>query len=370
MTRILILGGYGNTGRLLAKHLLAHSDAEVVIAGRSVEKAQSYAAELGASYARRVTAQAVDAASGPALREALRGVNLLAVAAPTMQHAQTVIRAALEAGADYLDVQLDARKTALLQSLAPEIERAGRCFITEAGFHPGLPSALVRYAATQLEPLESAVVAGCLNQGPTMPYSEGVDELMGLFQDFQAQIFTNGAWTSPRTYQRRRFDFGPPLGERACFSMFFEELRELPAQLPTLRELGFFMAGSHWFVDWVLTPIVLGGLKVAPRRGVRPLGKLLWWGMQTFPKPPYLVALKLEARGTRNGRPAALAATISHADGYEMTAVPVAATLLQYLDGTARRPGLWMMGHLPEPVRLFKDMERIGLTITSAYSAA
>jgi saccharopine dehydrogenase (NAD+, L-lysine-forming) len=41
----------------------------------------------------------------------------------------------------------------------------------------------------------------------------------------------------------------------------------------------------------------------------------------------------------------------------------VVAALLQYLDGSARKPGLWMIGHLVEPVRLLKDMENMGVQV-------
>jgi hypothetical protein len=118
-------------------------------------------------------------------------------------------------------------------------------------------------------------------------------------------------------------------------------------------------------LDWIITPVVFAGLKLAPNRGIRPLGKLMWWGMQTFAKPPYLVLLKVEASGKKDGKHVRIEATISHRDGYELTAIPVVACLLQYLDGSARRPGLWMMGHLVEPVRLFKDMEQMGVHVTS-----
>jgi hypothetical protein len=46
-----------------------------------------------------------------------------------------------------------------------------------------------------------------------------------------------------------------------------------------------------------------------------------------------------------------------------LTAIPVVAFVEQYLDGSARKPGLWMMGHIVEPVRLMKDMEAMGANI-------
>jgi saccharopine dehydrogenase (NAD+, L-lysine-forming) len=366
MARILILGGYGHTGRLLARHLLEQSDAQIILAGRHLEKAQTYAEQLNTEFnGKRVSALRADAATKQSLQVAMDAVDMLLVAVPATQHADTVINAAMESGVDYLDIQLDTKKLALLKSLEPEIERSGRCFITEAGFHPGLPSAMVRYAALQFDRLDSAVTAGYLNMGRALPYSEAVDELMEVFRHYQAQVFKNGAWTKGGSYEIRKVDFGGEIGVRKCFSMFFEELRALPEIYPTLREVGFFISETHWFLDWFITPVVFAGLKLAPNRGIRPLGRLMWWGMQTFARPPYLVLLKVEASGKKDGKPVKIEATISHPDGYELTAIPVVACLMQYLDGSARRPGLWMMGHLVEPVRLFKDMEQMGVHVTS-----
>ncbi len=369
MPKILILGGYGLTGKSLARHLLAQSGAEIVLAGRDIGKAEALAAELSAAFGgARVSARRADAADASSLRDALRGTDLLLVAAPTTQHAQTVSRAALDCGVDYLDVQLSAAKLAALRQLVPEIERAGRCFITEAGFHPGLPAAMVRWAAARMERVESAITAGYLNMGRNLPYSEAVNELMEVFRDYQAQVFKNGQWTKAGSYETRTVDFGGEIGKRQCYSMFFEELRELPGMYPSLRQAGFYMAGSHWFVDWFIMPLVLAGLKIGPRAVEGPLGRLLWWGMQTFPGPPYITLLKVEAAGESGGAPATFSATVAHTDGYELTAIPVVACLLQWMDGAARRPGLWMMGHLVEPERLFRDMQRMGVQVAATLT--
>jgi saccharopine dehydrogenase (NAD+, L-lysine-forming) len=73
------------------------------------------------------------------------------------------------------------------------------------------------------------------------------------------------------------------------------------------------------------------------------------------------VVLKVEASGQLQGRQAHVEASIEHEDGYELTAIPVVALLLQY--DRVRRPGLHMMGHLVEPNCLFSDMERLGVQV-------
>ncbi len=370
MPKILILGGAGYTGRLIARYLLEQSDAEVVIATRHIDQAQTQAEALNQGFpGQRASARYADAARLDSLQAAFQGQTLVVVASPTTAEAENVIHAALEAGADYLDVQLGARKYALLQAHRGEIERAGRCFITEAGFHPGLPAALVRYAATQLDTIESAITAGYLNMGKGLPYTEAVDELVELFKEYQGQIFKNGHWTKPSAFELRKIDFGGDIGHKLCYGMFFEELRPLPELYPSLKEAGFFMSEMHWMVDWVIMPITWIWLKITPR-AVRPIGKFLWWGMGAFHKPPYRVELQVQATGFKDGQPVKVWASVAHPDGYELTAIPVVAALLQYLDGSARKPGLWMMGHLAEPVRLMKDMERMGVKCMTRMEGA
>lgn len=359
--KILILGGYGSTGKLLAKHLLKQTGHEIILAGRNLAKANELANQLND---KRVSTRRVDAADPNSLQEALGGVDFLLVAAPTTHHTETVIQAALNAGVDYLDVQLSDAKLAALRACEPEFRKRNLCFITEAGYHPGLPSAMVRYAAGNLDMIESAMTAGYLNIG-NLAYTEAVDELMEGFIHYQAQVFKNGAWTKPSSWDMRKFDFGPDIGRRACYSMFFEEIRCLPEMYPTLRDTGFYISGSNWLADLLVTPLVMVGLKLFPKRGIRPLGKLMWWAMGKA-RPPYRVVLTVEAKGMLNGKPAQVQARCEHEDGYELTAIPVVAFLMQY--EKIRKPGLHMMGHLPEPNQLFKDMELMSAKVVTTLA--
>jgi saccharopine dehydrogenase (NAD+, L-lysine-forming) len=328
----------------------------IIIAGRNLEKAWAFVDSL---HDPRLTAAQVDATDPVSLKQALERVDFLLVAAPTTHQAETVVRAALEAGVDYLDVQYSDLKLKVLRAYEREIKEKKLCFVTEAGYHPGLPSAMIRYAASKLDCIESARTAGYLNIG-NLPYTEALDELMEGFIHYQAQVYKNGAWTKPSSWDTRKFDFGAEIGTRTCYSVFFEELRCIPEMYPTLKNTGFYLSGSNFLADLILTPIILVGLKIAPKRGIRPLGKLMWWAMNQT-KPPYRVVLKVEATGQLNGRLAQVDASIEHEDGYELTAIPVVAFLMEY--NQIRQPGLHMMGHLAKPARLFNDMERMGVQV-------
>jgi len=47
MKSILVLGGYGATGTLLSRHLLAQTESNIILAGRHVERAQALIDQLG-----------------------------------------------------------------------------------------------------------------------------------------------------------------------------------------------------------------------------------------------------------------------------------------------------------------------------------
>ena len=361
MNTILILGGYGATGRPLTKHLLTQTNYSIIVAGRNLEKAQAFVDSL---HDPRVRAKRVDAANPASLREGLREADFLLVAAPTTHHTETVVCAALEAGVDYLDVQYADLKLEALRAHEKDINQKKLCFVTEAGYHPGLPSAMIRYAASKLDCIESARTAGYLNMG-NLQYTEAVDELMEGFIHYQAQVYKDGAWTKPGNWDTRKFDFGEEVGTKICYSMFFEELRCIPEMYPTLRNTGFYISGSNLLGDLILTPIIFVGLKIAPKRGIRPLGKLMWWAMGRS-KPPYKVVLKVEAAGQLHGKRVQMDVSIEHEDGYELTAIPVVALLMQY--DQVRKPGLHMMGHLAEPQGFFRDMERMGVRVKTALN--
>ena len=370
----LLLGGYGNTGKLIARLLLQESDVQLVIAGRNRAKADSMAEELNRAFTgERVTGIALDAGDPTGLRHAFQKVDLVIVASSTSRYVREVCEAALECGIDYLDIQYSTKKIAVLKSLSSQIAEAGCCFITDGGFHPGLPAALVQYVAPCFDRLEIANVGSVMKQdwaGFDLP-DDTVIELVEEMNDFVSLIYTHGAWkkvgmTSTQAY--RSFDFGARFGKQTCMPMFLEEMRSLPEIIPTLTETGFFVGGFNTFVDWVILPLAMVCLNIWPRRAIKPVARMMKWGLIKFSKPPYGMVLKIEASGSIAGKTQSLEIALTHEDGYLFTAIPVVACLLQYLDGRIRKPGLWTQANLVEPDRFFHDMQRMGIEIQRGFT--
>lgn len=364
---VLILGGYGNTGRLIARYLLQESDANIVLAGRNPEKAITLASSLNQEFSTdRVHGMRLDAADREDLTRAFRKVDLVVVAASISQFIRNVAAAALEAEIDYLDTLMPSPvKSAVLDALKPQIEQAGLCYITEGGFHPGVPAALIRYANTLFRTLTRAEI-GTLIRADWKSYSfseSTIREFALEFQNFQPIIFRNGEWKKVKWSEYKTFDFGKPFGEKKCTPMFLPELEPLPTQIPSLTQTGFYMAGWHWFTDYFIVPIVFLSLRLAPGLLEKPMGKLLEWGLKKTGNPPFETIVLLEAEGYKNNNQARMRLKLSHPDAYVLTAAPVVACLLQYLTGNLRRPGLWQQANIVEPSRFLIDLEKPGIKI-------
>lgn len=374
-TTVLVLGGYGTTGRLLSELLLRWSNARVVLAGRDLGKAEREAGELSARYPGRVGACVADASDAVSLDRAFSDVGVVAVAASVLAHADVVVEAALRAGVDYFDLLLPGElKHSALKRLRPAIEKDGRCFITDGGIHPGLSAPMIRALSPAFTRLERADV-GALLRVDWSAYSfsistieEFVDELM----TYRAEALRGGAWSTLAWRDAQRtVDFGPPFGRERCAVMAMGELRELPALIPSLRDCGFSVSGFNPVVDSIVMPLGFAAMKAAPGLLRSPYGRLLAWSLRKFSRPPYGTIWQVEGEGepadgpAANGRYARAGLRLAHADGYWLTAATAAASLLQYLDGSLRTPGVHVQAMAVEPARLLRDLMRMGARLES-----
>ncbi|MBP9042830.1 MAG: saccharopine dehydrogenase NADP-binding domain-containing protein [Spirochaetes bacterium] len=365
----LILGGYGNVGRVLTRLLLQETNVRLVLAGRNFEKAKAAADQFNNLFeGNRVTGMYADASDLEDLRQIFKGVDFVVVASSTAKYTKEIARTALEAGCDYIDIHFGPKIYATLHSLAEAIKNAERCVITGGGFHPGLPAALIRYAGQYFNRMEKAIVGGVMNvefrnyESSESTIIEFVEEVV----DFQPFFYKNGKWRKINIMSTKDLvvmDFEGEFGKRQCTPLFFEELREIPVIFPTLNQTGFYMAGFNWFIDYFVFPFIFISLKLFPKILIKPMSKLMKWGLTTFSKPPYGLVMKLEASGEKNGKLKNIEIQLSHKDGSFFTAIPVVACLLQYLDGSIRKPGLWLQANIVEPNRFMQDMKRMGIDV-------
>jgi len=358
--KVFILGGYGLAGRAVARALLGETEAAVVLAGRDGARAEAEAARLAGTHGEgRITGVYADGVKPDSLKAATTDAGLVIICAPLRERVGAVAAAALAAGSDLIDLNFAPAAWEALRGHDRAVKRAKLCFLGQAGLIPGVPALLVRHAAAKLGPGAKVAVAEVMRLRE-LTAASAADLLRGL--RLRARVFRDGAWQRPRR-GARRFDFGPTFGNYKCHPFDLVETAALP-ELLKLDGLGQYAAGfGSAATNAILTTWLLFGLN-RTGSGARLGGRLLSAALRRAARPPYYTTLKLEAEG-RKGE--LLQWYVSHDDGYAATACAVAAAVSQLADGSARRPGAHIMGHILDPGRFFDDVVALGLDLTEKF---
>ncbi len=200
MKNILIVGGYGKSGRLIVDMLINTSNASITVAGRDAAYGARFLEERVDS-AKRLSFLTLDARNTDQLRKAAKGFDLVVMACGTSATAMDSAKAIMEAGADYLDLQVSSIKTNALLTLDDYAKSLGRCVITDAGFHPGLPAAMARHALAHIPNLTVTKIASLIsiNWNVDIPISQSTsEEFIEEFRDFSLEEFSNGQWRNAK----------------------------------------------------------------------------------------------------------------------------------------------------------------------------
>lgn len=158
--RILIAGAYGTFGRLLARELLASTQAHLVLAGRRLDRAAALCHALDAGH--RVTPLALDLSDRRQFAEAARGCFAIACAAGPFQNLDPALpRIAADNGAHWLDIaDHPAWIAALLrdQTLATAAGDADIAVLPGQSTVPALSGALARWCLDRVPAARSVRV--------------------------------------------------------------------------------------------------------------------------------------------------------------------------------------------------------------------
>lgn len=353
---VLLLGGYGSAGLAIAQILLQATDVRLVLAGRNEDRAREAAKSLNAECsAERVAATRADAADPATLQGVFPHCDLVTVCTPLTGIGSGVIRAALQAKIDYVGLNIETTERAAIEALSSRVEQSGLRFLTDAGLIPGVPAVLARSAAQHFDRADELTVATVLRESG-LSHGSAVDLIAAT--GMPSTLYHQGAWQRASLTATRSVDFGAPFGRCTCYPFDLPEIRPLPGLLG-LQKAGSYAAGANGLADALVAIWHVLGLGRHPR-GVQ-LGAKLMLGANRRTRPPFGVALVAEIVGQQGDERRRVRIAVEHTDGYEGTAIPTVACLLQMLDGTVQQCGIHLMGHAVDADRFMRDMEQLGM---------
>ncbi|MEM8643178.1 MAG: hypothetical protein AAGG51_30830, partial [Cyanobacteria bacterium P01_G01_bin.54] len=181
-----------------------------------------------------------------------------------------------------------------------------------------------------------------------------------MVADYQPEIYQHGQWRMGTYQDAVKIDYGHRFGVRSSMPIDMVEIKSLPEKLG-LQETGIYTTGFNWFTDYLIFPLIVLSQKIKKGFLRHVWAKLLTFGINTFSGTEAGVVFLLKTEGEKDGQPQSVEIIAEHDSAYEFTVIPVIACLKQYLDGSIRKAGLWMMGHIVDLDRLFDDMEKMNI---------
>jgi saccharopine dehydrogenase (NAD+, L-lysine-forming) len=312
--KVAVLGGAGLTGRCAVRALAESPEvSDVLVADVNLEGAKTIVEQIGVSKLQAAHANVID----PELTaKLLRGYDVV-INAVQYYFNLDAMNAALKAHVNYLDFG-GLYHTTLKQLKMDEAFRSnGLTAILGMGAQPGITNVIARYAADQMDTVNSVEIRdGYTDLTPgvgsfvvTWSLDTFLDELM-----LDAVIFEDGKLkTIPALSRKESVDFPEPVGRLDTYVTLHSEPATLPMSLGSkgIRKVDWMEGGPGIFAVKLLVDIglgsnvetVVGGIKVTPRRFL--LDLIRSKGLIGHPKhltPNDLEITRVTVTGKKSGR--------------------------------------------------------------------
>jgi saccharopine dehydrogenase-like NADP-dependent oxidoreductase len=357
MNNILILGGYGFAGSETAKLLIEHTDCSITLAGRNLDKACKKAKELNQSYSyNRADELMLDAGNIDEMAEKMKAFDLVIVCIPLASLGDNVAKAAIKAEINYIDLNLNEKKQKTLKDSIDLIKKKGLTFISEAGLVPGTPAFMLRLIQKELPSISEVTFSGYFNEKEV---TMGSCEDMIKEASTKPLVLQDGKWVETSLMKGINIDFGGEIGLKKCYPLRMMEIEDLALRLG-LNKCNVYSVGIGGMADLIV--VIWSVFKLYKKESRAKKGaKLLYRAANKNRKPPYITIVQAKGIGQENNENKEITLSLVHTNAWIGTAIPVAACVLQLLDGTIKKPGLFRMGELVEVERFKNDISNLGM---------
>ncbi len=360
MTRIVVLGGAGIIGKIIARDL-AEDVSAVIVADINLEGARAAAAALGEN----VQPCRVDVTDPQSLDAVLKD------AAACINSAQyyfnlEVMQGCLRNGVPYIDLGGLFHTTRKQLELDKEFRQAGVTAILGMGSCPGVANVQAGYLGKMLDTVESVRIynGATVDEGESLSWAYSLDTIIDEISQ-PSIVFRNGEFLElPPLSEEEFFPFPEPIGYAKTHLSLHSEVATIPLSLKEkgIRECSFKISFFGYSEAALRKMQFLSDLGFAGREPVRVRG-----GMEVAPRDVLVALLQRApaankpaenkgfkdivtvASGTQGGKQVLLRVDTSAwphprwgvSGGRMLVASPPAIAVRWLADGRLKQPGVW-----------------------------
>jgi saccharopine dehydrogenase (NAD+, L-lysine-forming) len=251
---VVVVGGAGAMGRYAVRSVARLGSARrLVIADRNTEYAGRLAAEVGGP----CEVASVDATDTAALRQLFAGRDVvLNTMGPFAKFATPILRAAIESGCDYLDIDDDWESTLEALELDELARQHGSRVIVGMGGSPGWCNMCALVATRRLDHVDEIITGWKLSGAvaeeeadyPTTSDGSAAVQHWLLQCSGTIQTMEGGEWRESRPLEPVDIDY-PGIGPVRTYSVGHPEAVTLPRYLDGLRRTVNVMSGPDWIFE-------------------------------------------------------------------------------------------------------------------------
>ncbi|MGH1487344.1 MAG: saccharopine dehydrogenase NADP-binding domain-containing protein, partial [Cellvibrionaceae bacterium] len=261
MKRVLVIGGYGNFGSFIAKELAKDKHIQLIIAGRSLEKANRLIENEIEAYHQPEAAQVDIHKNFPNALQQIKPDIVIHTSGPFQAQSYDVANACIDCGADYIDLADGREFVASITALNEKAKQAGVTIISGASSVPCLTSAIVDQYINEFTTLESLDYGITTAQKTTRGLATTAAILGYTGKIFRTLI--NGTSTDIYGWQGLKARKFHQLGFRLLGHCDIPDLALFPERYPTIKTLRFYAGLEIKFIHlilWILSWFVRIGL--------------------------------------------------------------------------------------------------------------
>ena len=239
--KVLILGGYGNFGKRIAESLSAIKGITIVIAGRSIKKAEALCEALSEKGAlAELSAIAIDIHSTQFLYQlkTLAPDLVIHTGGPFQGQDYCVAKACIDIRSHYIDLADDRRFVCDITNLNDQAKDKNVLIVSGASSVPGLSSTVIDQFVNQfssLEEIDFAIAPG--NQA-----ERGEATVRGIlsYTGHPFKVLNDGQWVNRYGWMSaRRLNFGKVIGRRWLANIDIPDLELLPKRYKGVKTVSF-----------------------------------------------------------------------------------------------------------------------------------